>query len=1295
MFSSFSNCRPIARGLLASAVLVGLSASSAFAWTHPWGDETRANHYAGSDAAGPPLSLLGDYGFEGMAAFFSELLVSSNRMFNVSELGITAVRRKSSWQIDGPYIIDDEDWQYGPGFEEPLPDTLVQLKGEFSLHSGNVVFLEQRVENVGQVDQEHRFAVVAISQQTGEETWRYESPVEATILDILNVNGTLFVRYAPTDAFQTEDTHRVMRIPFGAEEPTHTQTMSWVSTDRYPVASRQAGLFYSEEDRNISAFHLSDLSRAWDFTIHEDGSGLFLRGMLTVGSDLILARNDAALFSIDSSGEENWSVPVPDPGEDADCSGAFETFLASDGETLIVSGICSDRLFAFDVDSGNHRWTAETSFHNRQSTPLIAGGVVYLPVIIDFLSNTPGLAMFDIETGDLIDEIETVGNAPHFHLAALGENLFAIANGIPPLARIVSYEREPARVTARFGNPGIVACGAYEGEPFTFWIDVINEGPGVAPNPQVRMFTGGVPFDYVVPEGVEYDVGLSRTTFSIPDLDPFEVFNLELQLTPQVTRTVELSVHVETDVRNPAANEGDHVRFQVFSPLPPDLDIWIEQVEITQGIQDQDNSIPIIAQRPLLVRALVGTSAPVEGVHARMNVTGMTDAKFYSNEHAPLLNDCLTLTSSDPDRGDLNASFNFILPPEMLNRPPGSSFDIDIMIDPANALGETNRDNNSASAEIEFVTMPPVCLMTHSVRTYANFSDEVIPGQEIPDDILRRAESLLPVSDIHVIPTGNVIERFTVLGYQPYSLDPGGTSNDFGMMSSLWFHRWTTSDPAICRNAGGPTHHVGIVDEDNLTTHPDGNQFNGLARTPGRYMAFRIRRGGLETYTTPAGGATLAHELAHNYGRRHIDCGGPQNPDPNYPYDPCVLSPLSNGVFYGTDLMTLGEPVIIAPREGDEERPIGDLLSYAGRRWTSDYTWMAVYNEIRSESRRHEQLGFLERNPRLSGAWNEPLARSDTGRLVLLTGAIYEDGSGELGRILPLSESAVPQERSVEMAESLRRAARRADSPMVDLLDDQGGVIASVPVEADWVEDGNERFRLVGAMIPEPDGLAGIRLSSADHTQLDSAERSDAAPEVELHKPQSGETVDEVLEIEWTATDADGDELSAMILYSPDNGATWRTLVTDAPGSSYAYDAGLLPGAAGTARIRLVVSDGFNTTEVTSDAFTVLARAPIVRIDPRPGDTAFPEMAGPSILLRGSAFDPEDGPLVGESLVWEIEGIGEIGTGGTVLVADLEPGEYLVTLTAEDSDGLTGFDEILLIVTDHSIVPESDAWLIH
>jgi hypothetical protein len=79
----------------------------------------------------------------------------------------------------------------------------------------------------------------------------------------------------------------------------------------------------------------------------------------------------------------------------------------------------------------------------------------------------------------------------------------------------------------------------------------------------------------------------------------------------------------------------------------------------------------------------------------------------------------------------------------------------------------------------------------------------------------------------------------------------------------------------------------------------------------------------------PEAAGTLAHELGHNFDRRHTPCGNPAGPDPAYPYAEAAI-----GVF-GYDLSS----GVVKTPTADK-----DLMSYCRPRWVSDYTYQAVLN---------------------------------------------------------------------------------------------------------------------------------------------------------------------------------------------------------------------------------------------------------------------------------------------------------------------------------------------------------------
>lgn len=71
---------------------------------------------------------------------------------------------------------------------------------------------------------------------------------------------------------------------------------------------------------------------------------------------------------------------------------------------------------------------------------------------------------------------------------------------------------------------------------------------------------------------------------------------------------------------------------------------------------------------------------------------------------------------------------------------------------------------------------------------------------------------------------------------------------------------------------------------------------------------------------------------------------------------------------------------------------------------------------------------------------------------------------------------------------------------------------------------------------------------------------------------------------------------------------------------------------------------------------------------------------GEAITFRGSATDPEDGPLSGNSLLWFSDVDGELGTGEEITVSDLSPSGHTIYLLARDSDGVTGNATVGVVV---------------
>lgn len=95
-------------------------------------------------------------------------------------------------------------------------------------------------------------------------------------------------------------------------------------------------------------------------------------------------------------------------------------------------------------------------------------------------------------------------------------------------------------------------------------------------------------------------------------------------------------------------------------------------------------------------------------------------------------------------------------------------------------------------------------------------------------------------------------------------------------------------------------------------------------------------------------------------------------------------------------------------------------------------------------------------------------------------------------------------------------------------------------------------------------------------------------------------------------------------------------------------------------------------------AVAVACGDPVVQSAPpnvfieEPADSNAAYLEGEAVTFRGSAIDPEDGPLTGNALLWLSDIDGPLGRGGEIVVDDLSAASHQIYLIAQDSDGVRG-----------------------
>lgn len=762
-------------------------------------------------------------------------------------------------------------------------------------------------------------------------------------------------------------------------------------------------------------------------------------------------------------------------------------------------------------------------------------------------------------------------------------------------------------------------------------------------------------------------------------------------LTPQIiaTKTASYTVEGFPAVDERVYVEDGDVYFRTnrgvsrirADAAPLRWDMAFQAIEVNQVVQNLLNDVPLIARKPTAVR-IYGrklSGPPLYTVGARLY-------GFTENETplpgSPLLpyngTDDIHVNNVDPNRGSIDDGWLFYLPDSWTV--PGK-INVRAVIDPGATVSDPNRANNSSpTLTYTFFNKSPVCVIAAPVRTHGSPSNANSLGLQIQTQMLNQ---LFPVSEVWLFgQQTDIAQTQPRLGLPPWKFVPYALAGDSGHVRVKLSERAIlTDDPDACDDANANIHYVGLVSWDTPTPNDKGGTTNGSACRPCGPFAYVTwvkqpspQQAHQAQFVPPIFVdrifGTLAHELGHNLDRMHVDCGDPEETDPNYPYNPCLFS---DGAEAGFDTR-FDRPVLAFSTTAEGTISIGDLMSYAERRWPSDYTYRALFGRTPGAARAAAAQGESQVQNPAQAAFVQAGGVLYLSGMVATTGAA---GSLDYAWNYPaalLSQSVLGKLASVA-APSVVGAEISADTWHVVLLNAQGGVLddrAVIPTPAVDAEPTETLpFMLT---VPQVAGVAKLELRKGT-TVVASRTVSANAPTISIQSPGGG-TFDQSMNVTWTAADANGDSLLFTLQYSRNLGQSWQTFLTSYPNLTGGSQISLalpnisdFPATTTGSLIRVIASDGYNTTAATSAPFTVPNRKPVVTITaPAPGGVL---PAGKTVTLAGSAMDVEEGGLSGAALKWTLNG--EPATAGqSVNVGALPSGDYTAQLTATDGQGASG-----------------------
>jgi hypothetical protein len=690
------------------------------------------------------------------------------------------------------------------------------------------------------------------------------------------------------------------------------------------------------------------------------------------------------------------------------------------------------------------------------------------------------------------------------------------------------------------------------------------------------------------------------------------------------------------------------------------VDLAIDYLEVTQGIQNLANEVPLVREKPAFVRVyprLAETHGDLHGLNVTAQLRGFRNGSELPDSPLFPVNATVFLKTQEADRMELNQTFNFWLPESWRS----GTVTFQAELNPDGAVNEFNTANNVYSVVKTFNDKKPLCIEVVQVRTDPQTASASDPGFI---DIIDWVRTAYPVPEVYIDIGGQIEETQLCLagGFFPYPC--GGPyempDDDNKVLARLgWYDLWHTH---YKWQECGPAHFYGMV-------HPSEMNTGGLGNRPG-YAAWGVMTVDPEflnfdetaPWYIPDGGATMAHEIGHNRGRKHVDCGDPDGIDLEYPYSNCDIGPyFSQASWYGFDYL---DQAVIHPATAGDLMSYSHLLDPPKPVWPSDYTYEGIF-------------GNIPNGRGATAVQDRAQAVMAAGEVLAISGFItptLDVAVFDIGYRIPAG--LVLEEKLAKLSEYV---IATSDGPYaLRLLDENDLLLAEYPFALPELADGDGEAQPFMVVVPYDGQTASVALVR-DGAVLASRMVSNSSPGVTVLEPNGGEDYGNAMTIRWKAGDSDGDELLYTVQYSHDNGQTWRVVAENYYTPTLVLsDTSFLPGSSGTSLVRVIATDGLNTTSDTSDRpFSLRPHRPNVYIS-APDDGAIVAF-GDDLTLVGSGYDVEDGALAGPALTWSIDGLAA-GSGKEVEVSGLALGQHPITLKGTSSDALSAETSITVQV---------------
>lgn len=680
------------------------------------------------------------------------------------------------------------------------------------------------------------------------------------------------------------------------------------------------------------------------------------------------------------------------------------------------------------------------------------------------------------------------------------------------------------------------------------------------------------------------------------------------------------------------------------APAFAQVDLTVTSIEVNQTINT--GALTLVAKNATVVRVRVGVSGsavPVAGVDAELHVFSngveIPGSPFFPSNGpftAPL----------SPASTNENDTLNFFCVP-----PQSNDVDLFVTVNPLKTVVESNYTNNTGSATNKaFVCRKMVDLAYVSV----NYTPG---GGEPPQNYIAPGTGDAFLRGIYK--TGDWNYHRSPLGALTWTTNINSSNNT--LLNTLLDIRNLQIPPA------------GYSKPEFIYGWLPGNPYSGNGQAIGVPGAAAF--GNSETSRFQR---TFAHEIGHLWGEQH------------------------NTATIGTtgfDVeMQLKDPLNLGPVMPTTKKDVMYAGQLTDAAWVNTGTFNDCINDDRSAcTNDNDSQGGSggasdamrgERCLRVAGEYDHIAGRITLmqSQRIDLAEPTANDPAGDAE--VTAYDSAGRALATLRVATGTARESCSGDgllprTPFYVLLPETIGnreiarvVVRDVATNVTLATQKRSRNAPVGAVTT----VAALGSSNAS-PEIANAGLPDVAPAAEG-------VLDGEIEVTWTASDPDGDPISATLLYSPDGGSRWVplgvNLPVENPGApqTFRFPTSNVPQSVGAnGLVKLRVSDGLN---VNDGEFPVgmamgLGTPPDVHVISPNNTVTVPQYA--TVLLHGSAWDIDEELLSEAQVSWTSSLDGAIGTGRLLHANRLSPGVHTITLTGTDSSGLSTSKTVTVTVT--------------